>query len=278
MGIADHSDEFVESAGANPVAGAPKEDAISSDITVAYKYMLRQHANPQKQQLAYEALLNNNALSKDDARYSNGYRNKSLADEFAGKGGVFRAVISGGSIPYSGRAVITPNADLKFGECAIPASMAVDIFRPTLLDQLTAEGKSIEEIDAWMAQYRIPQHEISPATKKDLEDRISTRRVALCRQPSLHQSSFQSFRPRISHGATIENNPLICKAYNADHDGDEMSCYGFNQEHIIPILDRSIDATLPVNTRLPRHLETLSILPTKDSLFGILSILEQRSK
>ena len=276
MGIADHTPQYESSATENSVVGEMKEDAISSDITVAYKYMLRQHANPQKQQLAYEALLNNQALSDKDARFTNGFRNKSLADEFAGKGGVFRAVMSGGSIPYSGRAVITPNADLKFGECAIPASMAIDIFRPTLLDQLTREGKNVEEIDQWMSQYRVPQGSISKKAKKELEERIHDRRVALCRQPSLHQPSFQSFRPRISDGATIENNPLICKAYNADHDGDEMSCYGFNQEHIIPILDRSIDASLDVNTKLPRHQDTMTILPTKDSLFGIISILEQR--
>ena len=277
MGIADHSAEYGASSTDNPVAGAPMEDAVSSDITIAYKYMLRQHANPQRQQIAYEALLNNAALDENRARFTNGYRNYSLADEFAGKGGVFRAVMSGGSVPYSGRAVITPNSDLKFGEVAIPASMAVDIFKPTIIDRFSREGKSAEWIDQWMLQYRVPQHEISPAVKLELENMISDRRVALNRQPSLHQSSFQSFRPRISHAATVEVHPLYCKAYNADFDGDNISVYGFNQEHIIPVLDRSIDASLPVNTRLPRHQDTLSIMPTKDSLFGLLSILEQRS-
>jgi hypothetical protein len=276
MGISDHTEVDSSAGDGSPIG--EREDVVSSDITVGYKYMLRQHANPDRQQLAYDALLNNAKLGDNYARFSNGYRNMSLADEFAGKGGVFRAVLSGSSIPYSGRAVITPNADLKFGEVAIPPSMAVDIYRPTILKQLSAEGRSMEQIDQWMEQFRVPQNQVTEPARKDLERRIGHLRVAMNRQPSLHQSSFQSFIPRVSKGASAEIHPLYCKAYNADHDGDACSFYGFNSESIIPVVDRSIDANLEVNTRLPRHRETVAILPTKDSLFGLLSILEQRSE
>lgn len=275
MGISDHTNE--SSASESGEIGYDESAMLSSDITIGYKYMLRQHANPDKQQLAYDALLNNSALQEQHARFNNGYRNNSLADEFAGKGGVFRAVLSGSSIPYTGRAVIVPNADLKFGEVAIPASMAIDIYRPTLLQQLSYEGKSMEEIDEWLNQYRVPQHQISAAAKLDLDYRIRDLRIAMNRQPSLHQSSFQSFHPRVSNSASAEIHPLYCTAYNADHDGDACSFYGFNNAEIYPVLDRSIDASLPINTHLPRSHDTLSIMPTKDAMFGLLSILEQRT-
>lgn len=275
MGIKQHNYTESSSAEDAPVGDL---DAVSSDITLTYKYMLRNHAHPERQQMAYDALLNNYALDSDHARYQRGYKIKSLADEFAGKGGIFRAVLSGTSIPYSGRAVITPNADLKFGEAAIPASMAVDIFRPSILDELAVKRRmSVEEIDDWIARYRMPQHLIKPEYKAELEEIIADKRIALNRQPSLHQSSFQSFRPRISHGATVEIHPIICKAYNGDFDGDEMSVYGFNSQSIISVVDRSIDASLPVNIRLPRAQDVLSIMPTKDGLFGLLNILERRS-
>ena len=275
MGVADHTHESSASEGGE--AQDLESMMVSSDITIGYKYMLRQHANADKQQLAYDALLNNSALQEHHARFSNGYRNASLAEEFAGKGGVFRAVLSGSSIPYSGRAKIVPNADLKFGEVAIPASMAIDIYRPTLLKQLSVEGKSMEEIDQWMGQFRIPQHQIGADARRDLDARIKNLRIAMNRQPSLHQSSFQSYHPRVSNSAAAEIHPLYCKAYNADFDGDECSFYGFNNAEIYPVLDRSIDASLPINIRLPRSHDTLSIMPSKDAMFGLLSILEQRT-
>ena len=274
MGVADHT-VYASSASESAAIGE-REDRISSQITAGYKYLLRQRANPDRQQLAYDALLNNDELNKNYARYTDGFRNRSLADEFAGKGGVFRAHLSGSSIPYSGRAVIVPNANLKFGEVAIPASMAIDIFRPTLLKQLSSEGMSMEEIDEWMNRYRIPQNKIHPAHRKELDERIRHLRIAMNRQPSLHQSSFQTFRPRISSSASAEIHPLYCKAYNADFDGDTCSFYGFNHEEIFPILDRNTDASLDVNVTIPRHHDTVAIMPSKDALFGLLNILEQR--
>lgn len=249
---------------------------ISSDITVGYKYLLRSHKNPDNQQIAYEALLNNYSMDKDRARYTKGYKNKSLADEFVGKGGVFRAQLSGNSIPYSARAVVTPEL-MPFGELKIPASMAIDIYKPTLLEQFAYEGRSLEENDEYFSQFRKPQVEIPRELKDDLEARISHRRVVMNRQPSLHQSSLQSFRPKISDDATVKVHPLYCDSYGMDFDGDTASIYGINQESIIPTMDRSIDAHNDINTHKPRSLESNSIMPSKDSLWGLLNILDKRS-
>lgn len=250
---------------------------ISSDITVGYKYMLRSHANPDRQQLAYEALLNNSALSKDNARYNNGYRNKSLADEFVGKGGVFRACLSGNSIPYSARIVITPTTDMEFGEIKIPPTVAVDIYKPTLLKSLAADGYSNEEIQNYIDACRVPQTEVPQDLRDDLEKRIKNRRLVMNRQPSLHTSSLQSFKPLISDNASAQIHPLYCKAYAADFDGDQSSFYGINADYIIPIIDKEIDAHNFINIRQPRAQESSTILPSKDALFGLLNILSERN-
>ena len=251
-------------------------DPIDSDITVEYKYFLRNRANPQKQQLAYDALLNNAGLSKDNARFTKGYRNKSLSDQFAGKGGVFRACLSGSSIPYSARTVIIPEV-LPYGYIKIPSSVAIDLYKPTLLKQFAQEGKSVDEIDAWFHEFRKPQTEIPEEMRNELERRISDRRVLMNRQPSLHTSSLQSYRPLISEDATTHIHPLYCKAFGADFDGDAVTLYGINQSHIIPVVDRSLDAKLDVNTRQPRSQSSSAIMPDKDSLFGLLNILDKRT-
>lgn len=250
---------------------------IDSDLTVGYKYLLRQHNNPAAQQLAYESLLNNSNMATANARYQRGYRNKSLADEFAGKGGVFRACLSGNSIPYSGRTVITPSADMAYGELKIPPSVAVDIYRPTLLKQFAKEGKSIKEIDDYFEQFRGDQTEVSPEARADLERRISGKRVIMNRQPSLHTSSLQSYKPRISENATTQIHPLYCKAYGADFDGDCVTLYAINDTDMVPVVDRSIGATLDVNTHQPRAINNSAIPIEKDSLWGLMNILERRS-
>lgn len=253
-------------------------DVTDHDLTVGYKYLLRTWKDPDKQQVAYDALLNNNALDKWKARYQNGYRNKSLADEFVGKGGVFRACLSGSSVPYVGRAVISPNSDLKYGEIAIPPSMAVDIFKPTLLKQLYSEGYDMESVDAWMHKFRVPQTDVKPEDRLELEARLQRQRVIGNRAPSLHTASLQSFRPRISDNATIQIHPLYCDNYGADFDGDTWLVSAVNHESMVKIVDRSIDAKLKINTQKPRSQSSSGIMPSKDALWGLLNILDRRSK
>lgn len=252
-------------------------DDIDSDLTVAYKYMFRNRAKPQLQQKAYESLLNNNSMAANNARFTKGFRNKSLADEFAGKGGVFRACLSGSSIPYSARSVITPNPDIKFGEIKVPPSVVVDIYKPTLLKQFANEGWSEEEIDDYFGQCRLPQTKVPEHIRQDLELRISHKRVIMNRQPSLHTLSLQSFVPKVSDNATTQIHPLYCDGYGADFDGDTVSLYGINNDEIVSVADKSIDAKLNINLRKPRAQDKLAIMPNKDALFGLINILDKRS-
>lgn len=181
---------------------------VESDLTVAYQYLFRNRTNPEKMQVAYSALLNNQQLDKDKARYDGRYKKKSLVDEFAGKSGIARGQLSGRNIPYAARAVISPDASVEYGDAAIPPSIAVDIFRPTLLKQFAKEGRSEEYIESYFKKYRVRQDEISQADRLDLEARISggygndefyrARRVLLNRQPSLHRNSMQGYVPTIA--------------------------------------------------------------------------------
>ena len=250
---------------------------IDNNLTSAYKYLLRNRSNPSGQQKAYERLLNNGALGKDKAKFAKGFREKSLADEFCGKSGVFRKFLSGNSISHSGRAVITPSIDIKFGEIAVPSTIAVDLFKPTILKQLLEEGKTDDEIDEWFSRYRVKQTNISEEYRKELEDRIRSKRVLMNRQPSLHISSLQSFRPRISNNASCQIRPEYCKAFGADFDGDTTTLYGINQDSIIPTVDKELDSKRDINTTVPRAINKSNILPSKDSLWGLMNILDKRS-
>ena len=274
--LPNQSEDELENSLDNESSSDPYDEIISSDITIGYKYLLRQHKDPNKQQLAYEALLNNSALTKN-ARFADGYRRKSLADKFVGKGGVFRACLSGNSIPYSARTVVTPTVDMNYGEIKIPPAVAVDIYKPTLLQQFASENYTPEQIDDYFSKCRLPQTEVPQYIRDDLERRISDRRVIMNRQPSLHTSSLQSFIPKISDNATTQVHPLYCKSYGMDFDGDTCSLYGINQSGIIPTVDKSIGAKNPVNTHQPRSIHNSAIKLEKDALWGILNILDKRT-
>lgn len=253
------------------------ETVMDSDITGAYQYLFRNRNNPDGAQYAYSSLLNNAALGRDKARYNKGYQKKSLSDMFAGKGGVFRAYLSGNSVPYTARSVITPSVDVEYGEIKIPPSVAVDIYKPTIIRRLSEANWQPDDIDKFCEKYRARQDSLSESDYKDLEDLIYDRRVFMNRQPSLHTSSLQSFRPRISHNATTQIHPLYCSAFGADFDGDTVTLGGINADYIIPIVDKEIDASKDINVFKPGARSSLSIKPSKDSVWGLLNILSKRS-
>ena len=97
------------------------------------------------------------------------------------------------------------------------------------------------------------------------------------RQPSLHTSSLQSFKPLISRNATVQIHPIYCKAFGADYDGDTVSVIGINSGNVSEIADRSIGARNKINTNIPRSQDKSSIQPSKDALFGLMSIIERVS-
>lgn len=256
----------------------PPEGEGKHPLNSLYNYLIIRRKDPNNQQLAYERLLDNkNSVNPMKSRM--GYAIQSLSDEFNGKRGVMRAHMSGRRIAYSGRAVITPDIHMEYGEAAIPASMAARIFKPTIEDRLKQEGFTDKEIELWFKKFDKPTPNID---KKDMQElslivRESGVKVILNRQPSLHRSSLLAFKPRISKDATIKVNPMNCPGYNADFDGDEMSCYAINDLRIVAKTS-NIDASSEAGTRLSRHKDTNIIMPTKESLFGLLNILSNRSE
>lgn len=252
------------------------DDKIDSPLTSAYAYLFttasRSNFSDEDRQNAYENLLNHNTAH--DLRYRNSH---SLADEFAGKSGIFRSAISGSSIGYSARAVISPSTDMKYGELKIPPSVAADIFRPTVMSQLASEGKTNEQIDEYFEQFNKPQARVSQAARNDLEGRIGGLRVAMNRQPSLHTASFQSYIPRVSDGPTTQLHPVYYQNYAADNDGDNVTLYGINNPHIVEAADRSIGAKQKINTQVPRNMAESAIMPQKDAMWGLMNVLSRRS-
>lgn len=267
------------------------------DLTIAYKYMLRRRSNATNMQLAYDALLDNSSLNKDNARYDGKWRRKSIADEFVGKSGVFRGYLSGSTIPYTARTVITPGTqkETPFGYMSVPPSALVDMFKPTLIEQLSREGKSNEEIEDYFSRFRATKVEkdvdfaLTQRTTdglrsaytyddmKDLERRLTNQRVIFNRQPSLHTASLQSARILVSDGPTTKINPMYCEALGADFDGDTVSLIGINNTEIAKIADRQLDTHLEINTNRPRAVDKSMIMPQKDALFGLLNILSKRT-
>lgn len=255
----------------------PPEGNAKHPLNSLYNNLIISRKDPQRQQAAYEKLIDNKG-SKKPMIGKSGYAMPSLSTEFQGKSGVMRAEMSGRRIVHSGRAVISASIDMEYGEAALPASMAANIFKPTLEDRLKQEGYNRKEIDAWFEKFN---KNVSDIKREDMQElslyiRESGVKCILNRAPSLHESSLLAFKPRISSDNTIKINPLNCVGFNADFDGDEKTCYGINDLRIAD-KTKEFDYNSEVATRLPRHRDTSIIMPTKESLFGLLNILNNRS-
>ena len=208
-------------------------EEYDSDVTAAYKYLQRNRKDPDKMQMAYERLLNS-ASAANPAYYRGGFAQKSLADRFAGKSGIFTSQMSGANIPYSGRAVITPSTDLKFGEVGLPPSQAVDLFSPTIKEQLKQEGKTDKEIKDYFYRAYNAGSKNDTEIAKDLDERLRKAdvRVIINRQPSLHYSSLQGMRPRVAEWTNREEKDgggerggkgaAVMSAKDAVREGDRL--------------------------------------------------------
>ena len=252
----------------------PEATGGQNAINVLYNYVIYNRKDPIKQQAAYEKLLDNrhNIAPKTQ---KGGYAMDSLSDLFAGKSGILRKYITGRAIPYSGRGVLDSDISMPYGETKLPCSVACDIFKPTIEDVLTQRGKSKEEIEGFFKKYKGNQTQI-PAEDKEYLDEIvrgTGLKVMLNRQPSLHMSSLLTFHPGISPDATIKVNPQNFLGYNGDLDGDVMAVTGLNDLEISD--NTSMDSDGIYGTNLPRHKATSINLPSKDSLWGLLNVLNR---
>ena len=185
---------------------------------------------------------------------------KSLSDMLKGKQGRFRRNLLGKRVDYSGRSVIVVGPDLKLHQCGLPKRMALELFRPFVMQKLVEYNHAINIKGAKRAIERE-----APEVWEVLEEVIRTRPVLLNRAPTLHRLGIQAFEPTLVEGNAIQIHPLVCAAFNADFDGDQMAVH-------VPLSDAAVaeakDLMLSKNNLLlPANGEPI-VGPTKDMVLG----------
>ena len=211
-------------------------------------------------QEAVDALLDNGRRGKP-AVGSNKRPLKSLADTVKGKSGRFRQNLLGKRVDFSGRSAIVVGPDLKLHQCGLPKQMALQLFRPFVFRSLIRQGFAGN-----IKQARQKVDEVAPEVWDVLDDVIKQHPVLLNRAPTLHRLGIQAFEPVLTEGKAIQLHPLVCVAFNADFDGDQMAVH-------VPIsLEAQAEARVLMlasnNILAPANGEPV-IVPTQDIVFGL---------
>ncbi|MCY1646554.1 DNA-directed RNA polymerase subunit beta' [Caulobacter sp. SL161] len=207
-----------------------------------------------------------------DALFDNGRRGrvitgankrplKSLADMLKGKQGRFRQNLLGKRVDYSGRSVIVVGPELKLHECGLPKKMALELFKPFIYARLDAKGLS-----GTVKQSKRMVEREQPQVWDILEEVIREHPVLLNRAPTLHRLGIQAFEPKLIEGKAIQLHPLVCAAFNADFDGDQMAVH-------VPL---SLEAQLEARVLMMSTNNILSpangrpiIVPSQDIVLGL---------
>lgn len=173
-------------------------------------------------QEAVDALIDNSARHGKTVVASTGQKRmlKSLADILKGKQGRFRQNLLGKRIDYSGRSVIVVGPKLKLGECGLPKKMALELFKPFVISKLIAREyvHNVRSANRFIESSREEVWDI-------LEEIIKDAHVLLNRAPTLHRLGIQAFKPILIEGKAIQVHPMVCEAFNADFDGDQMAVH-----------------------------------------------------
>jgi len=173
-------------------------------------------------QEAVDALIDNSARHSKTTTASTGQKRqlKSIADILKGKQGRFRQNLLGKRIDYSGRSVIVVGPDLKLDQCGLPKRMALELFKPFIISQLIKREfvHNIRSANRFIESNR-------PEVWDILEEVVKDAHVLLNRAPTLHRLGIQAFRPILIEGKAIQLHPLVCSAFNADFDGDQMAVH-----------------------------------------------------
>jgi len=167
-------------------------------------------------QEAVDALIDNGRRGKP-VTGPNSRPLKSLSEMLRGKQGRFRQNLLGKRVDYSGRSVIVVGPSLKIYQCGLPKEMALELFKPFVMKRLVETGKS-----ANIKEAKKKVEKVNPDVWDALENVIKAHPVLLNRAPTLHRLSIQAFEPVLVEGKAIKLHPLVCKAFNADFDGDQM--------------------------------------------------------
>jgi DNA-directed RNA polymerase subunit beta' len=171
-------------------------------------------------QEAVDALIENGKGGSDPIRASNDRPLKSLSDILKGKKGRFRQNLLGKRVDYSGRSVIVVGPTLKLHECGLPKEMAVELFQPFLIRQLMAK-----KIVPTIVTAKNLIHNQDPILWEVLQQIMQSHPILLNRAPTLHRLGIQAFQPKLVNGRAILLHPLVCPAFNADFDGDQMAVH-----------------------------------------------------
>ena len=210
-----------------------------------------------------------------DALIDNGRRGrpvtgplKSLSDMLKGKSGRFRQNLLGKRVDYSGRSVIVVGPELKIYQCGLPKEMAIELFKPFVMKELVANGTAHNIKNAKKMVERL-----QPEVWDVLEEVIKEHPVMLNRAPTLHRLGIQAFEPILVEGKAIKLHPLVCTAYNADFDGDQMAVH-------VPL---SVEAQAECRFLLlsPNNLLKPSdggpvAVPSQDMVLGIYYLTQER--
>jgi len=193
---------------------------------------------------------------------------KSLADMIKGKGGRFRQNLLGKRVDYSGRSVIVVGPTLKLHQCGLPKLMALELFKPFIFNRLEVMGLAT----TIKAAKRMVEDE-EPVVWDILEEVIREHPVMLNRAPTLHRLGIQAFEPVLIEGKAIQLHPLVCTAFNADFDGDQMAVH-------VPL---SLEAQLEARTLMLASNNVLSpangdpiIVPSQDIVLGLYYMTWER--
>ena len=193
---------------------------------------------------------------------------KSLADMIKGKQGRFRQNLLGKRVDYSGRSVITVGPTLRLHQCGLPKKMALELFKPFIFGKL--EGKGLAT--TIKAAKKMVERE-TPEVWDVLADVIREHPVMLNRAPTLHRLGIQAFEPVLIEGKAIQLHPLVCAAYNADFDGDQMAV------HVPLTLEAQLEARALMmstnNILAPANGEPI-IVPSQDVVLGLYYITRDR--
>ncbi|HTG38538.1 DNA-directed RNA polymerase subunit beta', partial [Sphingomonas sp.] len=215
-----------------------------------------------------------------DALFDNGRRGrtitgankrplKSLSDMLKGKQGRFRQNLLGKRVDYSGRSVIVTGPELKLHQCGLPKKMALELFKPFIYARLDAKGLSmtLKQAKKWVEKERKEVWDI-------LDEVIREHPVLLNRAPTLHRLGIQAFEPVLIEGKAIQLHPLVCSAFNADFDGDQMAVH-------VPL---SLEAQLEARVLMMSTNNILSpangkpiIVPSQDMVLGLYYLSLEKS-
>ncbi len=220
-------------------------------------------------QEAVDALIDNGRRGKPVTGASNRPL-KSLSDMLRGKQGRFRQNLLGKRVDYSGRSVIVVGPNLKIYQCGLPREMALELFKPFVVKRLTEMMKATNIKEAQKKIERAYQH---PEVWDALENVIKEHPVLLNRAPTLHRLSIQAFEPVLVEGRAIKLHPLVCSAFNADFDGDQMPV------HVPLSAEAQAEARflmLSANNLLKPADGRAVAVPTQDMILGTYYLLMEK--